>query len=77
MSDYSDYVDYSNKLQHDLIQIGKAVEKAQHERTPTIIQIEMLYDQFLQAVDKDDMKAMVEASKEFVATLVKWRVEVL
>lgn len=68
---------YTQKLQSTLIDTGKSVEKLRDYTPPTIPEIEVLYDKFLQAVDKDDMREMTEASKELITALVKWRVEIL
>ena len=70
-------IEYTQKLQHLLIDIGNAVEKMQEQPTLTIPEIEILYDKFLQAVDKDDTAAIGKALKELIAALAKWRVEKL
>lgn len=68
---------YTQKLQDCLIDIGKTVEKMQTEKKPNILMIGSYYNKFLKAIAKDDMREMVEASKELITVLVKWRVEKL
>lgn len=66
---------YAIKLQSALIDTGKDVENRRHMPTPTLPEMEVLYDKFLQAIDKDDMMGKIKAARELTAALVKWQVE--
>lgn len=66
---------YTKKLHQCLIEIGKAVEQREHEKTPNMNDLVALYNSFFEAVAADDMKAMSVTSAELISALVKWRVE--
>lgn len=68
---------YNRKLQQCLIDTGKKVERQIVDKTPSIPDIEILFDKLLQAVETGDMKSQSVTSGELIAGLVKWRVEKL
>lgn len=70
-------IKYASKLQDALIGAGKIVESRIPEMAPSIPQIELLYDQFLLAVDKDDLPWQKETSTRLIAALLKFQSEKL
>jgi len=70
-------IKYTSKLQDALISAGKIVESRIPEMAPSIPQIELLYDQFLLAVDKGDLPWQKEASTRLIAALLKYQIEKL
>lgn len=67
--------EYKRKLQSALITTGKQVIAKINDRVPTVLQLEVLFDKLLQAIDKEDMKGQGQASKELMANLLKYQIE--
>lgn len=63
------------KLQQALLDIGHQVEK--DPTIPTVFDIEILFDKFLQAVDTGDMIAQRKAANELCAAVVRWEINKL
>jgi len=70
-------VKYTSKLQDALINAGKIVEAKIKESTPEAIYIELLFERFLKAIDKNDLKAQTETSTRLIAALLKFQIEKL
>lgn len=63
------------KLQQALLGIGHQVER--NPTIPTVSDIEILFDKFLQAVDTGDMIAQRKAVNELCAGVVRWEINKL
>jgi hypothetical protein len=68
---------YAHKLQYALIEAGKAVEAKQRLPTPTVPELQLLYEEYLVAVSSGDLRKQAKAVQELTAALVKWQVETL
>jgi hypothetical protein len=66
---------YNRKLQSALIETGKLVAAKEGQPAPSVSELEVLFDKLLVAIDSENMKDQVKASKELTASLVKWQIE--
>jgi hypothetical protein len=69
--------EYNKKIESALIATGKLVAAKEGQPAPSVPELEVLFDKLLQAIDKEDMKGQVRASKELIASLIKWQIEKL
>jgi len=68
---------YTHKLQQALINAGKSVERSQEEMTPILPELDVMYNNFREAVDGDDLMSQVKAVDKLTAALIKWKIEIL
>lgn len=63
---------FQKKLHDCLISIGHQAEKIP---APTKEEMKKQFEEFMQAVENDDMKAMRKTSEKLGGVLVRWMVE--